>query len=158
MPRVAIALGSNLGDRQAHLLRAVKALHLQLSDVTVSAFVDTDPVGVGDQPAFLNGALTGWSEASPQALLGWLLDLETDQGRERPYPGAPRTLDLDLILYGSAVIDEPGLRVPHPRFRDRGFVLEPLASIAPEMIDPETGTSVGEWYRRWQEHQACASH
>jgi 2-amino-4-hydroxy-6-hydroxymethyldihydropteridine diphosphokinase len=158
MPWVAIALGSNLDDRQAHLQRAVKALHTQLSDVTVSAFVETDAVGVPDQPAFLNGALTGWSDASPQALLAWLLDLEAHEGRERPYPGAPRTLDLDLILYGSAVIDEPGLRVPHPRFRDRGFVLEPLASIAPDMIDPETGTSVGEWYRRWREHHACASH
>ena len=157
MPLVAIALGSNLGDRQTHLLRAVEALRLHLSNLTVSALVETAPVGVGVQPPFLNGAVTGWSDESPQALLGRLLDLERQAGRERPYPGAPRTLDLDLILCGSAVIDEPGLRVPHPRFRDRGFVLEPLAAIAPAMLDPLTGMSVGELYRRWMENQACAS-
>jgi 2-amino-4-hydroxy-6-hydroxymethyldihydropteridine diphosphokinase len=158
MVRVAIALGSNLGDRRLHLNRAVEALRSHLSDLSVSPYLETAPVGVGDQPPFLNGALTGRSDASPQTLLGLLMDLERQEGRERPFPGAPRTLDLDLILCGSALVDEPGLRVPHPRFRDRGFVLEPLAAIAPELVDPETGASVAELYRRWQEAQACASH
>jgi 2-amino-4-hydroxy-6-hydroxymethyldihydropteridine diphosphokinase len=157
MPPVAIALGSNLGDRRSHLLHAVEALRQHLSDVRVSAFIETEPVGVGEQPPFLNGALTGRSDATPRALLDLLLDLERREGRERPYPGAPRTLDLDLILCGAAVVDEPGLRVPHPRFRDRGFVLEPLASIAPDLIDPETGASVEELRDRWQEQQPCAS-
>ena len=77
-------------------------------------------------------------------MLGRLLDIERERGRERPFPGAPRTLDLDLILYGAEVIDEPALRVPHPRFRERRFVLEPLAEIAAEWVDPETGSSVAE--------------
>lgn len=156
MPQVAIALGSNLGDRSAHLSSAVTALHPHLSDLRVSSFIETAAVGIGDQPAFLNGAVTGWSDAPPRAWLDLLLDLERQAGRERPYPGASRTLDLDLILCGSAVIDEPGLRVPHPRFRDRGFVLTPLASIAPDMTDPESGLSVLDLYRRWQENQPCA--
>jgi 2-amino-4-hydroxy-6-hydroxymethyldihydropteridine diphosphokinase len=157
MVRVAIALGSNLGDRRLHLTHAVDALRSHLTDLTVSPFFETAPVGVGDQPAFLNGALTGWSGALPSAILALLMHIERQEGRERPHAGAPRTLDLDLILCGAAVVDEPGLRVPHPRFRERGFVLEPLASIAPELIDPETGASVSELYRRWQEAQTCAS-
>lgn len=157
MVRVAIALGSNLGDRRAHLTHAVDALRSHLTDLMVSPYIETAPVGVGDQPTFLNGALTGWSGATPAAILALLMHIERQEGRERPCAGAPRTLDLDLILCGSAVVDEPGLRVPHPRFRERGFVLEPLASIAPELTDPETGASVSELYRRWREVQTCAS-
>jgi len=158
MVRVAIALGSNLGDRRANLTGAVDALGAHLTDLIVSRFIETAPVGVGNQPTFLNGALTGWSAATPGAILAVLMHIERQQGRERPFPGAPRTLDLDLILCGSAVVDQPGLRVPHPRFRERGFVLEPLSSIAPELVDPETGASVSELYRRWQEARECASH
>ncbi len=157
MPQVAIALGSNLGDRSAYLSSAVAALRPHLSDMRVSSFMETVAVGVGDQPAFLNGAVAGTSDASPRAWLDRLLELERQAGRVRPYPGAPRTLDLDLILCGTAVIDEPGLRVPHPRFRDRGFVLAPLASIVPDMADPESGLTVLDLYRRWQENQLCAS-
>ena len=157
MVRVAIALGSNLGDRRAHLTHAVDALRSHLTDLMVSPYIETAPVGVGDQPTFLNGALTGWSGATPAAILALLMHIERQEGRERPCAGAPRTLDLDLILCGDAIVDEPGLQVPHPRFRERGFVLEPLASIASEMIDPETGVSIGELRRRWQERQACAS-
>jgi 2-amino-4-hydroxy-6-hydroxymethyldihydropteridine diphosphokinase len=81
-------------------------------------------------------------------LLGRLLAIEVNLGRARPYPGAARTLDLDLILYGSAIIDEPGLVVPHPRFRERLFVLEPLAEVAPDWMDPVTGKTVGELLRK----------
>ena len=84
---------------------------------------ETEPVGVGDQPRFLNAAVAGYTAESPQQLLGRLLDIERERGRERPFPGAARTLDLDLIFYAAAIIDEPGLRVPHPRFRERRFVL-----------------------------------
>ncbi len=91
---------------------------------------------------FLNGAAVGDTLLSARALLDALLALEHARGRERPFAGAPRTLDLDLVLFGDAVMDEPGLIVPHPRFRERRFVLEPLAEIAPEMIDPVTALSV----------------
>jgi len=81
---------------------------------------------------------------SARDLLTRLMTIEEERGRERPYPNAPRSLDLDLILFGDATIDEPGLIVPHPRFRERRFVLEPLAEIAPDMKDPVTGKTVTE--------------
>ena len=139
---VAIALGSNLGDRQSHLAFAVKQLRVLLTQVAVSSWYETDPVGVAPQPRFLNGAVIGLTDRSPGDLLEELLRIERARGRDRPHPGAARTLDLDLVLYGDAVLDEPGLRVPHPRFRERRFVLEPLAEIAPDWRDPETRLSV----------------
>ena len=84
----------------------------------------------------------GDTALSARELLDQLLAIERERGRERPFPGAPRTLDLDLILYGNQVVDEPGLVVPHPRFRQRRFVLEPLAEVAPDLIDPLTGQTV----------------
>lgn len=145
--RVAVALGSNLGDRAACLQTAIHDLRAALTGALVSPFYETEPVGVGNQPPFLNAALVGDTLLAPRALLDLLLDVEAAHGRTRPYPGAPRTLDLDLILYDDVVIDEPGLRVPHPRFRERAFVLEPLAAIAPGMRDPVTGRSVAELWR-----------
>jgi 2-amino-4-hydroxy-6-hydroxymethyldihydropteridine diphosphokinase len=141
---VAIALGSNLGQRRAYLVFAVARLGRLLDDVRVSRFIETAPIGVGAQPAFLNGAVVGTSRGTPRQLLDTLLAIERDRGRERPFAGAPRTLDLDLLLFGDAIVDEPGLHVPHPRLRDRRFVLEPLAEIAPDLIDPVTGLTVLE--------------
>jgi 2-amino-4-hydroxy-6-hydroxymethyldihydropteridine diphosphokinase len=109
-----------------------------------SSFHDTAPVGVGDQPIFLNAAAVGETSLSVRELLATLLDTEKRFGRERPYPGAPRTLDLDLILYDDEIIDSPDLVVPHPRFRERRFVLEPLAEIAADWRDPVTGRTVSE--------------
>ena len=146
---VAIALGSNLGDRAHTLDRAVAALRAELGDVRVSRYRDTEPVDVPDaQPRYLNAALTGRSTQGPAALLARLHSLEVACGRSRPYPRSPRTLDLDLILYGSLVVDTPSLTLPHPRFRDRRFVLEPLAEIAPDLRDPVTGLTVAELLSR----------
>jgi 2-amino-4-hydroxy-6-hydroxymethyldihydropteridine diphosphokinase len=142
--RVAIALGSNVGDRHATVREAVAALTPALHDIHVSSFHESAYVGEEAQPPVLNGAATGGTSLSPHALLEHLLAIEQRFGRTRPYGGAPRTLDLDLILYGSDVIDEPGLIVPHPRFRERRFVLEPLAEIASDWVDPVTGKTVGE--------------
>jgi 2-amino-4-hydroxy-6-hydroxymethyldihydropteridine diphosphokinase len=99
---------------------------------------------IGPQPMFLNAAATGESMLSAPALLDVLLAVEQRFGRERPYVRAPRTIDLDLILYGNDVIKTEGLTVPHPRFRERRFVLEPLAEIAADWIDPVTGKTIGE--------------
>ena len=145
--RVAIALGSNLGDREAHLRAAVAALGAVLSPFHVSSFRETEPVEVaGSQPMFLNAAATGESALSASAVLDVLLAVEQRFGRERPYPNAPRTLDLDLILYGDSIIDVPGVIVPHPRFRERRFVLEPLVEIAPDWMDPVTGKTMRELF------------
>ena len=145
MDRVAVALGSNLGDRRAHLDHAVAALHSLLSNLSVSLYYDTVPVGVlGPQPVYLNAAAVGDTPLPARALMDALLAIEGARGRTRPHPNAARTLDLDLILVGETVIDEPGLILPHPRFRERRFVLEPLAQIAPDLRDPVSGKTVGE--------------
>jgi len=141
---VAIALGSNLGDRERYLHEALASLAAVVRNLRVSTFHDTDPVGVEEQPRFLNGAAIGVTDLPARSLLDTLLAIELRSGRVRPHPGAPRTLDLDLILYGDAVIDEPGLIVPHPRFRERAFVLLPLSEIAANWIDPVTGRTVGD--------------
>jgi 2-amino-4-hydroxy-6-hydroxymethyldihydropteridine diphosphokinase len=119
-----------------------------LANIRVSSWRDTAPVGVGLQPSFLNGVAIGDTALDARALLAVLLAAERERGRERSHPGAARTLDLDLILYGQDVIDEPDLRVPHPRFRERLFVLTPLAEIAADWIDPESGLTVSELLAR----------
>jgi 2-amino-4-hydroxy-6-hydroxymethyldihydropteridine diphosphokinase len=147
--RVAIALGANLGDREGQLRQAVKALRRLLDDVSVSSFHDTAPVGVAlPHPNYLNAAVTGLTRLAPRALLAHLLEIERTLGRVRPHVNAPRTIDLDLILSGDVRLDEPALTLPHPRFRDRPFVLTPLAEIAPAMVDPETGLTVESLLRR----------
>lgn len=143
---VAIALGSNVGDRARYLQEALAALAPVLTHLRVSRFHDTEPVGMtGPQRLVLNGAAAAETSLTARALLDRMLAVEQDLGRERPYPGAARTVDLDLILFGDQVIDEPPhLVVPHPRFRERAFVLEPLAEVAGDWIDPVTGRSVAQ--------------
>ena len=134
---VAIALGSNLGDRRANLQHAVDRLSAHLENIRVSTFIESDPVGVFEpQPTYLNGALVGDTRLTARELLTELLAIEREQGRVRVTPKAARTLDLDLILYGDLVVSEEGLEVPHPRFRERAFVLDPLKETAPDLIDP----------------------
>ena len=146
--RAAIALGSNLGDRQALLRRGAEALRGVLSNLTVSSAHETAYVGAGAaQPPYLNAAAIGDTTLTARDLLDALLETERQFGRDRPYSDAPRTLDLDLILFGMEIHDEPGLVVPHPRFRRRRFVLEPLAEIAADWIDPVTGRTVEELLR-----------
>jgi 2-amino-4-hydroxy-6-hydroxymethyldihydropteridine diphosphokinase len=145
---VAIALGSNLGDRRAHLDYAIDALQLDLADLSASPYVETQPVNVGPEHGpFLNAVVVGHTTLSARLLLHRLLEIEEERGRVRPYPMAPRTLDMDLILYGDKIIEEDGLSVPHPRFRERAFVLEPLAELAPEMIDPVTKKTIADLLR-----------
>jgi 2-amino-4-hydroxy-6-hydroxymethyldihydropteridine diphosphokinase len=145
----AIALGSNLGDRRAHLDFAILKLGRLLADLKASRYYETEPVGVSvPQPRFLNAAAVGDAAMTPRQLLDAMLAIEQVRDRQRPHVNAPRTLDLDLVLFGDEVIDEPGLVVPHPRFRERRFVLEPLVEIAPDLRDPVTGLSVAELLQR----------
>ena len=111
-------------------------------------------MGVGDQPRFLNGVVVGDTELSPRELLAALLAIERERGRERPFAGAPRTLDLDLVLFGSLQVSESGLIVPHPRFRERLFVLEPLAELAPDWVDPVSGETISALLQRARRRHA----
>ena len=146
---VAIALGSNLGDRETYLRHGVGTLRGtgMLLHLRVSSFIETEPVGVVGQPPYLNGVLIAETTLSARGVLDLLLDTEHQFGRVRPFERAPRTLDLDLILFGEERIEEPGLVVPHPRFRERLFVLEPLAEVAPGWIDPATGKTISALLR-----------
>lgn len=148
--RVAIALGSNLGDRAAAIGYAAGRLADLLDNVVLSEAVETEPEGEGTagQPLYVNAVLVGETSLAARALLDALLAIERDAGRERPSHNAPRTLDLDLILFGDDIIDEPGLQVPHPRFRERFFVLGPMTEVAPDLRDPVTGRTVGELLKR----------
>jgi 2-amino-4-hydroxy-6-hydroxymethyldihydropteridine diphosphokinase len=145
--RAFVGLGSNLGDREGTLRAAVGRLGgLQETDVvSVSTFRNTEPVGKVDQPRFLNGAVELDTGLSARVLLGALLELERAFGRDRSTapPRGPRTLDLDLLLYGDEVIDEPGLEVPHPRMHERAFVLEPRVELDPDLEVPGRGSVQG---------------
>lgn len=143
MARAFVGLGSNLGDRSTMLESAVADLErLPGTRVrAVSSFRDTAPVGIVDQPRFLNAVAELETDLAARALLDALLEIERAHGRDRAGvpPCGARTIDLDLLLYGSDRIDEPGLVVPHPRLHERTFALEPLAEVAPGLELPGHG-------------------
>jgi 2-amino-4-hydroxy-6-hydroxymethyldihydropteridine diphosphokinase len=139
VPRVFVALGSNLGERESHLAFALRELRAGEATrvVAVSPVFETDPVGPPPQGPYLNAVVELRTGLAPRALLARLLAIEAGAGRERHGArNAARTLDLDLLLYGDRVLDAPGLALPHPRLAERGFVLEPLCALAPELVHP----------------------
>jgi 2-amino-4-hydroxy-6-hydroxymethyldihydropteridine diphosphokinase len=140
--RAYVGLGANLGDREQNLRSALEALASvpRVQVVAVSSFRETEPVGYTDQPRFLNAAARLETSLTPRELLDALLQIERSLGRTRTGPRyGPRTIDLDLLLYGDESVDEPGLRVPHPRLAERAFVLEPLAELDPSLVVPGSG-------------------
>jgi 2-amino-4-hydroxy-6-hydroxymethyldihydropteridine diphosphokinase len=142
MPVAYIGVGANLGDREATMRAALAALDATpgIRVVAVSSFRETEPVGYVDQPRFLNAAAAVETELDARGLLDALLAVERGLGRTREGPRfGPRTIDLDLLLFGDAEVDEPGLTVPHPRLHERAFVLEPLTELDPEMVVPGRG-------------------
>ena len=142
MTRAYVGLGANVGEREHTLRSAVDALGAEtgIEVVAISTLRETEPVGVGEQPRFLNGVLALETTLAARELLDLLLAGEKRFGRVRvPGEHGPRTLDLDLLLYGDEEIDEPELHVPHPRLHERRFVLEPLAELAPGLVVPGRG-------------------
>lgn len=139
--RAVVALGSNLDDPEGHVRRAFAELALlpQTWVVARSALYRTRPVGYADQPDFVNACALVETRLSARELLDGLLAIEKRHGRVREIPNGPRTLDLDIVLYGGAVIDEPGLTVPHPRAHERAFVLQPLLDVWPDAEIPGRG-------------------
>jgi 2-amino-4-hydroxy-6-hydroxymethyldihydropteridine diphosphokinase len=150
--RAWIALGSNLGDRARHIQEAIDALtrDRDIELVAMSGLIETDPVGPTPQPRYLNAAAEVRTRLAPRELLARLLLVEASRGRERSAGArnAPRTIDLDLLLYADRIIDEPGLSVPHPRMHKRSFVLDPLDEIASDLVHPALGCTIGELRNR----------
>jgi 2-amino-4-hydroxy-6-hydroxymethyldihydropteridine diphosphokinase len=138
--RVFVGLGANLGDARATLAAALKALddHPAITRLATSSLYRSAPVDAPG-PDYLNAVAELRTTLSPLDLLSALQAVEAMQGRQRPYANAPRTLDLDLLLYGQRELDNPRLTLPHPRLHQRAFVLEPLAQIAPDLTHPRLG-------------------
>jgi len=140
--RAYVGLGSNVGDRELMLWSAIHmlAFNPEVDVVAVSSIRETDPVGLLDQPRFLNAAVALETELEARALLDLLLSVERELGRTREGPRfGPRSIDLDLLLYGEESLAEPGLEVPHPRLHERRFALEPLAELDPDLVVPGRG-------------------
>jgi 2-amino-4-hydroxy-6-hydroxymethyldihydropteridine diphosphokinase len=142
--QVVVALGSNLGDRREHLRAGVRMLDRVLSVERVSRVMETPPWGDPHQGPFLNLVLVGRTAMSSREAMDALLDVERRRGRKRTRPGGPRTLDADLIFHGAAVLQEPGLILPHPRWHLRTFVVLPLLEVLPDGVDPVTGRPLAD--------------
>jgi 2-amino-4-hydroxy-6-hydroxymethyldihydropteridine diphosphokinase len=139
-----VALGSNLGDREGYLRVAIEPIAKTESVLQASSIYETDPVGYLDQPSFLNMVIEVETAKAPLDLLQRLREVEHELHRERAFQNAPRTIDLDLLLYDDVVLDSPDLTIPHPRMHERAFVLVPLVEIAPNAIVPTIGKSANE--------------
>ena len=140
--RTYISAGSNLGNKMANIEYALDALADAGSISQVSSYFETEPVGYTNQPWFLNLAIELETRLAPSELLRLCLGIEASRDRKRSFPNAPRTLDLDILLYGDIVVREENLMIPHPRLSERRFVLEPLAQIAPDFVHPVLKQSI----------------
>lgn len=154
---VYLSLGSNVGDRAAHLRVAMERLAESGTVKATSAFYETEPVDVTDQPWFLNCVVALETGKTPRELLACVLAIEEGMGRRRTRDKGQRTIDIDILLFGDRVIDEPGLKVPHPAMHERRFVLEPLAEIAPEAVHPTLNQTARQLLARLPTGQAVRS-
>jgi len=139
-----LSLGSNLEDRAANLRAAVAELEAAGRLLAVSALYETQPVDIPDQPWFLNCVAAVETDMTPRELLNLALRVEAEMGRLRMREKGPRKIDIDVVLFGDRIVDEPGLKIPHPAMHQRRFVLEPLVEIAPEARHPELGKTAQE--------------
>jgi 2-amino-4-hydroxy-6-hydroxymethyldihydropteridine diphosphokinase len=141
---VYLSLGSNLGDRAANLRAAIALVNEAAPTLAVSSMYETQPVDVPNQPWFLNCVVAINPDMTPRELLQLALQVEAAMGRLRMQDKGARKIDIDIVLFGNRVVDEPGLKIPHPAMHRRRFVLEPLVEIAPEVCHPELGKTARE--------------
>ena len=141
---VYLALGSNIENRQDHLVTAIARLREVIDLHSISSIYETEPVGYLEQPNFLNMVCSGETYLSPQALLHYVKALESSSGRQPTFRNGPRTIDIDILLYGQLQIEQEDLVIPHPRMAARAFVLVPLAEIAPDILEPGSGKTIQE--------------
>lgn len=145
MATVYIGIGSNLGDREGNCLGAIELMEERgLMVRERSRMYETEPWGVKDQPRFINMAISAETALDPVRLLELLKDVEKLMGREKTVRYGSRTIDLDILLYNSLIVKEPGLEIPHPLMHERDFVLDPLAEIAPDALHPVMGKTIRE--------------
>lgn len=142
--RVYLGLGSNLGDRQHNLARAVELLAEKVSIEKLSSLYETEPIGYREQPWFLNAVCEATTSLTPEELLTLAKEIEAALGRLPSFPNAPRPIDIDILFYGNEIIHSPQLTIPHPRLEERVFVLLPLAEIAPDLVHPVSREKVKE--------------
>jgi 2-amino-4-hydroxy-6-hydroxymethyldihydropteridine diphosphokinase len=144
MTKVYLALGANVGDPAANIKQAIELLRPRLLQLKQAPIYASKPVGITDQPDFLNTAIGGQTELSPVELFEFIKDVEKRIGRIERLRWGPREIDIDIIFYGDQVINQPQLTVPHPLFQERDFVLQPLIDLNPDLIDPKSGHTVSQ--------------
>jgi 2-amino-4-hydroxy-6-hydroxymethyldihydropteridine diphosphokinase len=158
MTEVYLALGANVGDARANISRAVELLNRHLNGIKQASVYVSKAVGYTDQSDFVNTAISGQTDLTPGKLFKFIKDIEQQVGRVKRFKWGPREIDIDIIFYGDQVVDTAELTVPHPRFRERDFVLQPLLDLNPKLVDPVSGQTISQLLAKLNPSQRSIFH